>query len=166
VKVGTRGPVGKRSEERIRRNKDEGGDVEKIVAIGTVEVPELDMPDAEQLTQDLYRSLTESAQARFFEPSDWQTARFALHFVDRLLKSDKPNGQVLATVYSMFGDLLMTEGSRRRLRLEIERKTGEETGEVIDVVDRFKAMLQQQRGEDRTPEGSSSATGSPSGTDQ
>src|SRR5690554_1755318 len=43
--MGTRGPIPKRSEQRIRRNKDEGSAVEKITAIGRVEAPPLDFDD-------------------------------------------------------------------------------------------------------------------------
>lgn len=175
--MGQRGPVPERSDQKIRRNKDEV-ETEKVVAFGKVEVPELDLRhnigwDFDELpthpiTKDLYESLADSAQARYFEPSDWQLARFALHFANQLLWSAKPNGQVLATITSLFSDLLMSEGSRRRLRMEIERKgDNEQTGQVIDVQDRFRQMLMEREAEGRTPEGSSSdAThSSPSGTD-
>lgn len=164
--MGVRGPVPERSDQRVRRNKYEV-ETEKVVAFGKVEIPELDFADPHPITTDLYESLTNSAQARYFEPSDWQLARFALHFADQLLWSSKPNGQVLATITSLFSDLLMSEGSRRRLRMEIERRGDDETGQVIDVVDRFRQMLQQREVEDRTPGGSSSGAtpSSPSGTD-
>ncbi|MEO6733765.1 MAG: hypothetical protein ABIN01_21255, partial [Ferruginibacter sp.] len=77
----------KRSDERVRRNKDEAGPVEKITAAGAVGVPALGLPDPHPIISDFYESLTESAQARFYEPSDWQFARFTLHFADQLVKS-------------------------------------------------------------------------------
>ncbi|AAN01758.1 tail protein [Mycobacterium phage Microwolf] len=138
--VGERGPVRKRSDQRVRRNKD-AVPTEKVTAIGTVPIPELGFDDPHPIVRDLYRSLTESAQRRYYEPSDWQYARTALHFLDGLLKSPKPNGQLLTTVNSMLSSLLVSEGDRRRVQLEIERKEAE--GVVVDVAQIFRDRLAQ-----------------------
>lgn len=138
--MGTRGPVPKRSDERIRRNKDEVP-IEKVEAIGPVEIPELGFDNPHPVVVDLYRSLSESAQSQFYEPSDWQYARFALHFANRLLTSPKPSGQMLASVNAMLTDLLVSEGSRRRVRLEVERNQAE--GDVIDIAAHFRQAMQQ-----------------------
>lgn len=138
--MGTRGPIPKRSEERIRRNKLEVP-IDKVPAIGPVDVPELGFIDPHPLVIDLYRSMSESAQAKYFEPSDWQYAKFTLHFADQLLKSPRPSSQLLAAVNSMLTDLLVSEGSRRRVRLEIERS--ESGGDVLDVADLFRQRLSQ-----------------------
>lgn len=139
--MGTRGPIRKRSDQRIRRNKDEFP-TEVIEAFGPVEIPPLDFPDPHPIVQDLYRSLSESAQSRYYEPSDWQYARLALHFADLLLKSDKPNGQILATVNQMLTSLLVSEGDRRRVQLEIERNQAE--GVVVDVAELFRQQLTER----------------------
>lgn len=133
------GPIPKRSEERIRRNKVEG--LEKVQAIGAVRRPPLDMPDAHPVTRELYLSLSESAQSRFYEPSDWQYAKFAMHFVDNILKQSRPSAQLLASVQTMLADLLVSEGARRRVRLEVERS--EQGGDVLDVADLFRQRLAQ-----------------------
>ncbi|ALF00970.1 terminase small subunit [Mycobacterium phage SoYo] len=138
--MGERGPVRKRSDQRVRRNKD-AVPTEKVTAIGTVPIPELGFDDPHPIVRDLYRSLTESAQRRYYEPSDWQYARTALHFLDGLLKSPKPNGQLLTTVNSMLSSLLVSEGDRRRVQLEIERKEAE--GVVVDVAQIFRDRLAQ-----------------------
>lgn len=138
--MGVRGPVPKRSEERIRRNKLEVP-IDKVSALGNVEVPELDFDDPHPLVTDLYRSMRDSAQSKYFEPSDWQYAKFTLHFADKLLKSSRPSSQLLAAVNSMLTDLLVSEGSRRRVRLEIERSDA--VGEVFDVADLFRQRLLQ-----------------------
>ena len=137
--MGTRGPIPKRSDQRIRRNKDEG--LEIVEAIGTVEVPALGLDDPHPMIVDLYLSLADSAQSRYYEPSDWQYARFALHFADVLLKQHRPSSQLLASVQTMLTDLLVSEGSRRRVRLEVERSTS--GGEVLDVADMFRQRLSQ-----------------------
>ncbi|ERB55495.1 hypothetical protein N806_31265 [Rhodococcus sp. P27] len=138
VTTGTRGPVPKRSDQRVRRNKDDVP-IDTVEAIGVVEVPELGFADPHPLIVDLYRSLSESAQARYYEPSDWQYARLTLHFADQLVKSSRPSAQLLTAVNQSLTDLLVSEGSRRRVRLEVERSQSE--GAVIDVAEMFRQKL-------------------------
>ena len=135
-------PIPKRSSERIRRNKPDVP-IEKVSVIGAVRIPDLGIDDAHPITVNLYQSLRESGQSRYFEPSDWAYARFCLTFADKLLKSQRPSGPVLATVHSMMGDLLVSEGARRRFRVEVERSTQDEEGEVLDVASLFKLRLAQ-----------------------
>ncbi|GAB3475335.1 hypothetical protein FB471_4487 [Amycolatopsis cihanbeyliensis] len=136
--MGTRGPVPKRSDQRVRRNRDEAP-VETVTAIGDVEVPPLGLDDPHPLISDFYASLAESAQARFYEPSDWQFARFTLHFADQLVKSRRPSSQMLAAVNSALTDLLVSEGARRRVRLEVEREQAK--GELIDIAAMFRERM-------------------------
>ena len=132
--MGTRGPVPKRSEDRIRRNLDDP--VEKVAVFGTVEVPELNMPDAHPIVIELYESMKDSAQAKFYEPSDWVHAKVVCHFLDAQVKSSKPSGQMMATIFAQFTDMLLTEGARRRVKLEIEREQGQ--AQVIDLAKAFE----------------------------
>ena len=132
------GPVPKRSEERIRRNADVI-ETDTVEMIGEVEIPELGIPDAHPLISDLYASLADSGQAKYYEPSDWEFARILCHFLDKQVKSSKPSGQLLAVLHSMMTDLLIAEGARRRVRLEIERE--QQKAQIYDVADRFREML-------------------------
>lgn len=137
--MGVTGPVPKRSDQRIRRNKPDV-EIETVRALGAVVVPEFDVPEAHPFVRELYLSMKESAQSRYFEPSDWAYAKFTLHFADVLLKSHRPSGQLLSTVQSMLTDLLVSEGARRRVRLEVER-SGASGGDVLDVADLFRQRL-------------------------
>jgi hypothetical protein len=137
--MGSRGPVPKRSSERIRRNKDEA-DIDNVEMIGQVEIPELGMDDPHPLIVDFYESLKDSGQSKFYEPSDWQFARVTLHFLNEQIKY-KTSGHMMAVISSMLTNLLVTEGDRRRVRLEVEREQAKAT--VIDVADRFREMLSQ-----------------------
>lgn len=138
--MGARGPVPKRSDQRVRRNKPDVA-VEKVESIGVVAVPELGFDDPHFLTVDLYRSLSESAQARFYEPSDYQIARSVLHFLDQQFKTSRPSGQMVQSLFSQLTDLLLTEGARRRVRLEVER--AQAGGDVLEVADLFRRRLSE-----------------------
>ena len=139
--MGARGPVPKRSDQRVRRNKPETP-VDTVEAIGVVPVPELGFDDPHPLTVDLYTSLAQSAQSRYYEPSDYNVARAVLHFMDKQFKADRPSGQMVTALFSQLTDLLVTEGARRRVRLEVER--AQAGGDLIDVADLFRARLAEK----------------------
>jgi hypothetical protein len=136
------GPVPKRSDERIRRNKPDVP-IEKVLVSGHVGIPDLGLDDPHEITTGLYSALIASAQSKYFEDSDWAYARFTLHFVDKLVKSPRPSGQMLATVHSMMSDLLVSEGARRRFRIEIERAAEGADDNVVDIATLFKQRLSQ-----------------------
>lgn len=133
------GPIPKRSDQRVRRNRPDVP-VEKVTALGVVRSPDgLGFDEPHPLTQDMWDSLHSSAQSRFFEKSDWAHARTVLHFLDMQLKSSRPGAQMLQALFKELGDLLVTEGSRRRLRLEIDR--AEAADATVDVAALFRERL-------------------------
>lgn len=142
--MGDRGPIPKREDQRVRRNQEEVP-VEKVTAIGVVPVPELGLDDPHDLVVDLYDSLRNSAQNKYYEASDWHYARLAMHFINDLLKfpTQRGSAQKLASVLPMLTSLLMTEGDRRRARLEIERQppAAGEGGKVLDMSDMLRQRL-------------------------
>src|SRR5687768_17975882 len=115
------GPVPKRSHERVR-NRDENV-IDKVQAFGVVKKPNLGLgDDVHPIITDFWNSVGESAQARYYEASDWQYFRVALHFLNKLLNTGKPSAQMLTVVNQMLTDLLVSEGSSRRVRMVIVRE--------------------------------------------
>lgn len=138
--MGMYGPIPKRDSERVRRNKpDVPTDV--IALPGVVEMPELDIPNPHPLIIDFYASLADSGQSQYYEPSDWQYARLTMVFLNDLLRSNRVNGNILQVVNSMLSSLLVTEGERRRVRMEVERGQTEST--VYHAEDYFRQRLTQ-----------------------
>lgn len=147
--MGTRGPIGKRDEERVRRNVPENP-TETIQVIGPVDIPELgDMSydgETHPLIEEMYESMKKSAAVKFFEPTDWQFARLALYTLNQELIAakqwGKPIGAMkLTAINQMLSALLLTEGDRRRARLEIERVGNAQGGEVVDVTTMLRQRL-------------------------
>lgn len=132
------GPVPKRSEERIRRNIDVIP-IEKVTAYGNVHQPPLAIDNAHPLVLDFYNSLGESAQSRYYEPSDWQYARLVLDTINTQLRRGGFSAAMFPAVMSALSNLLVTEGDRRRVRLEVERQN-DEGGSVVDIA----ALLKQR----------------------
>ncbi|MEV0647820.1 hypothetical protein AB0I28_21380 [Phytomonospora sp. NPDC050363] len=145
--MGTRGPVPKRSTQRRRRNADGVPDISPPPAT-LVEAPQLDFP-AHQLAADWYASLAESGQAQFFEPSDWQAARLLAYDLTRHLNAGRVSAQMTAALWSAMGDLLTTEAARRRVRLEIDRDSGDEDDQaagVVAILDDYRRALSDDTG--------------------
>lgn len=119
--MGVRGPIPKRTDARLgHRSKSEKDSADRMALPSTVEQPPVD-PNWHEVARDWYESLAESGQARFYEPSDWSAARYVAAVMTRNLSATKFNGQLFSGVWSAMNDLMTTEGSRRRLKLEIER---------------------------------------------
>jgi hypothetical protein len=136
------GPVPTRSEERRRRNaRTEAGEAvgaEIVEADGVVEPPL--QPDSgwHMIAQELFASVQKSAFTRFYEPSDWMVLYLACESLSRDLSEqfvgiNESTGEVirdfiplkgasLGAYSKVFASLLLTDGDRRRLRLEIERR--------------------------------------------
>ncbi len=90
-----------------------------------------------------YRSLALSGQSWWYQASDWATAVVLAEEMDRCLKpqvvgidkegnvvrAERPMGTSLAAILKGAASLMATEGDRRRLRIELERKARVEPGQ-------------------------------------
>lgn len=125
-------PMRKRSEERIRRNIEPP--TEKVTAFGAVIQPDLDFEDPHPTVVRLWEAVGDSAFVKYYEPADWEMVRVMLHFLDNQLKTYKPNANMVSVIQSMMNDLLFSEGSRRRVRLEIERENIKQ-GQILNIAE-------------------------------
>jgi hypothetical protein len=147
--TGARGPIPKRSDQRRRRNK-EGGAISSVPAqVAAVAVMPEPAESWHPMAHDWFVSLGRSGQAVFFQPSDWQQARVAAEILSRMLesrtKSGHPsiNGQALSAWLSMTTTLMVTEGDRRRLRVELQRvEVDEDEDASVVALDRYRAALE------------------------
>jgi len=123
--VGSRGPVPQRSDQRRRRNVDPAGPVTKAAA-GTARRrrPRPADPEWHKLIRELYSDITESGQSAFYEPSDWGMLRIGCQMMSGQMLSGKPSAVMFAAWDALMARLLVTEGDRRRMRLELERAKG------------------------------------------
>ncbi|TFI40278.1 hypothetical protein E4P29_25545 [Rhodococcus sp. 1R11] len=127
--MGVRGPTPKRSDNRVRRNVTDENGVSTKMAPAAINVK----PPAEDrawhpVIKGWYRSLKESGQSVFYEPSDWQAARFLAHYASKVLRAAEDTtdptplrAASIGRIWSMMGDLMTTETSRRRARVELIR---------------------------------------------
>lgn len=173
------GPPPKKESERRRRNKD-GVETEVVnldeLVLGEVEIPVAD-PNWEPLTTSFYESFKRSGQAMWMEPTDWMTAYMLMEVLDRWLKPQEVRvgeirppegsggrltylfedkviampGATLNSILKGLTSLLATEGDRRRLRIELERRKAAEAlandlGNVVSIVQKRAELFQEQAG--------------------
>jgi hypothetical protein len=138
--AGTRGPIPARSDQRVRRNLPDTP-IDKITTIGPVEIPDLGIPNPHPIVKDLWESMKTSGQVKYYEPSDWQYARLTFHFVNKLLRQRAPSAMLLSSVNQMLTSLLLTEGDRRRVRIEVERQQNAGGAEVVKISDVYRDRL-------------------------
>jgi hypothetical protein len=91
-----------------------------VAVVGAVRIP-VASKDWHPIARDWFRSLARSGQSRFYEPSDWATAKLLADQMSRMLNLDEPNASMLNGIVQATRDLMTTEGQRRRMRLELER---------------------------------------------
>lgn len=133
--------IPKRSEQQLgHRTKAEKSRVTKVpVAADPVEAPPVD-PEWHPIARDWFTSLAESGQSQFMEPSDWAAARFAAEVMTKNLASSRFSAQLFAAVWTAMNDLLTTEASRRKVRMEIERGGGQDEPADVAKLDDWREL--------------------------
>jgi hypothetical protein len=134
------GPVPKRSEERTRRNKpeNEGGVSLSKGDRVPFKVPPVDNswhPRAKQW----YRSLSRSGMREYYELSDYETARILCDAMTEYYK--RPTAMMLATILQGMTALGVTEGERRRMRIELEAPKELETPASVTAISSYRQQL-------------------------
>lgn len=132
------GPVPNRSDQRRRRNKDDI-DIEKAAPANEATIPDAN-PEWVPAVTRWYEALGESGQAVFYESSDWAQAWILADLLNSQMDSFKPNGMIISAWLHGAGELLTTEGARRRMRIELAKgkKADPEQVAAIASLDAFR----------------------------
>lgn len=149
--MGARGPVPNRSED-LSRTRDAGRGGRPEITQGElrpVNIPEAD-PDWHPIAHMLWEGLQTSGQAGWYQQSDWA---FAYSLMEDLTRYKEPltdrdgneyfkrSGQMLQTIYAAMERLLVTEGDRRRARIELTApSTEDEDAAVLTLADYTSAL--------------------------
>lgn len=128
--MGARGPAPKRASQRRRQNKTEP--VTQAVSDGAIHGPALEGEHSDQARR-FWEALRRSGQAQFYEASDWAVADILLLAIDAFVA--RPSAMMLASLNSAMSNLLVTEGDRRRVRLELDRAPVKTPADGSDVAE-------------------------------
>lgn len=100
-------------------------------------------PEWDEVALMIYESLKTSGQEDWFQDSDWA---FAFLLCDEITKyrrqsQTRANAQMLATLMSGMASLCMTEGDRRRARIELEEDSTSEEDSVRQQIELYRNGL-------------------------
>jgi hypothetical protein len=118
---GSRGPVPKLTAERRRRNTPSGPELLTVPMADVSTPPEAD-PTWHSAIVQWYDGLRSGPEAEFMTAAGWGFVRYLAVRESRNLKLARPSAQTSALFVASQADLLVTEGSRRRLRVELDRR--------------------------------------------
>lgn len=93
---------------------------------------DLGIANVDQMVQELWDSLHESAEARFYSEADWHRVRLELRYVNAVLSRGVPGAEAWKTVQMGLNTLLISPADKRRLGIELKRRVGDEDDEAAD----------------------------------
>ena len=97
------------------------------------------------LVIEWYESLQKPAIACFLQQTDVAQARLVAQWItDQMDRKDGVSAAAMAPLLSAMDSLLTSEGARRRLRIEIERRDEKEAAPVLDIVDRRNKLASSE----------------------
>lgn len=105
-------------------------------------------PDWEPLAAELYDSMKVSGMSSFFEASDWAMLYLLCDHLSDLRIAYKESGRLPAVVFQTLmrelNSLGMSEGERRRMRIELESVVADDSEDaVITTIDSYREKLAQ-----------------------
>lgn len=145
--MGTRGPIPKRTELRMGhpREAQSPSDVARVEIHGSVQVPELGFEPSHDIVAEIWEAVKVSGQSIFYEPSDWAMLKFWLMELNDYMDMVKKSPSRLDVIASNLSGFLLTEGDRRRMKMEIDRSGSAEEEEQAHQ-QRMSNVLQLAKG--------------------
>ncbi|MEU4155706.1 hypothetical protein [Actinoplanes sp. NPDC026670] len=143
VALGSRGPIPNR-EEDLARPRERRGSEEQSVTKGVARKVRWPKADDEwhPLAKEIYNGCRLSGQADFYQQSDIALLRSLMD--DLTVAKRNPavrSGQLLQTLYSQLSNLLVAEGDRRRVRIELTEPSAEETSAEVIAINAYQKAL-------------------------
>lgn len=171
--MGARGPIPNRDSDlaRPRHRKGEAG--AEPAARGTMRPVTIPEPDQRwsAVTRMAYDALLTSGMADFYQDSDWAMAWIALTELDayqtpapvmekgpdgkwqqvvdhetgelQFYRHHKVNGQAFSAILTALQPLGMTEGDRRRMRIELDAPKEPQRSAQLIAIDGYRDLLEE-----------------------
>lgn len=135
-------PIPRREETLARARSRKGGNRPPTThgQMLPVTVPDAD-PTWHDAAKRLFESAKTSGQRDFYQDTDWAVLWSLCDDLSVAKFSSRRSGQLLATIYAALNSLLLTEGDRRKARIELQRIVdGEDDQAVIAIADYKKTL--------------------------
>lgn len=115
------GPVPRREAELARPLHRRGAEQRRTTrgVARPAAIPDHD-PEWHPIAIQLYLACQDSGQADFYQTSDWAMLWSLCEDLSQYKSQSRRSGQMLAAIYGQMNSLLITEGERRRVRIELD----------------------------------------------
>ena len=131
-----------REDDLARPRARKGGD---HLAVTKGQARPTNQPDASPEWDDgvraLWDSMSQSGQADFYQASDWAFARVVLDDLNRIRVNSRPSAEAMRGVYGALDRLLLTEGERRRARIELTAPPPERESASVVAIREYREAL-------------------------
>ena len=138
----------KRESELQRPRERRGTSTTAQVTKGTlreVTIPRVD-PAWHPQAKKFFNSLKTSGQADFYQDSDWAFAVFLADEITAYKSAGNRSAMMLTAILQGMERLLLTEGDRRKARIELTEPPVEETPAALIAINGYKAALSGNKG--------------------
>ena len=99
--------------------------------------------NAHPMVVDLWGSLNESVEAKFFSAADWQRARLELLFVDYTLHEGKMTSANWQRVQQGLNELLVSPADKRRAGIELKAAVDDDEDAAVLQLAQYEEKLAQ-----------------------
>lgn len=140
--MGTRGPVPHRSNDLSRErdvNRSGRPDITRGELLPT-DIPEAD-PEWHEIAKMLWEGAATSGQRDYYQNSDWALLYSLCDDFSDYKNQGRRSATMAATLYAATSSLLLTEGDRRRARIELSAPVENEDDASITVLAGYKDAL-------------------------
>jgi hypothetical protein len=137
------GPVPNRSEDLSRERDANRGDRAPITQgeARKVTIPNADR-DWHPIARRLWNSLKSSGQCDFYQDSDWAYAWHVMEELSLYKKAGKRSSMMFQALDSAMTKLLVTEGDRRRARIELQAPEEEKPSAAVLALADYRQDLE------------------------
>ena len=145
--MGSRGPIpqrtdrpgGYRPDERRRKAESGSDGITRAPSTAAKQPPA--SRDWHPIAKRLWKAAGESGQSILYQPSDWAVLYSLMDDLTYYKNGAKRSGQMLQTIMSSLTSLLLTEGDRRRLQVELDHPEPETTTPGAEEVEKWLSQM-------------------------
>lgn len=145
--MGTRGPIPKRKDQLNGHRSKAELSGETITRVGANKLPHqgAEQPSGSRdwtpSAKRLWKSAGESGQSLLYTASDWQMLHLLLTELSEYQNMPRRSANMFAAIMSGLSNLLLTEGDRRRLQVELDHPEPETTTPGAEEVEKWLSQM-------------------------
>ncbi len=137
------GPTPNHSDDLARERSRKGGDAGRPISSGErrkVVIPRADK-DWHPIAKRIWEAMKVSGQEDYYQQTDWAYAYSLCDDLTYYKKAERRSPEMLKAIMTAMERLLLTEGDRRRARIELAEPEPETEPASVHAIDQYKREL-------------------------